>query len=100
MADPPPAGAPAVDQRDPQRRSPNEPVSAAALRDLGVLVWKVPPGTPEGEARLDAIKQARGYNYSVIERKRKRECRARASALPLPLSLSHSIPFHFHPIPF
>lgn len=64
MADPPPPGA---DQRDPQRRTPNAPVSAAALRDLGVLVWKVPPGTPEGEARLAAIKEARGYNYSVRE---------------------------------
>ena len=37
MADPPADGTP-VDQRDPQRRSPNQPVSPAALRDLGVLV--------------------------------------------------------------
>jgi 1,2-dihydroxy-3-keto-5-methylthiopentene dioxygenase len=66
MAEPPPAG---TDQREPQGRSPNEPVSAAALRDLGVLVWKVPPGTPEGEARLAAIKEARGYSYSVRRRR-------------------------------
>jgi hypothetical protein len=64
MADPAP-DAPPVDQREPQRRCPNEPVSAAVLRDLGVLVWKLAPGTPEGEARLGAIKQARGYSYSV-----------------------------------
>ena len=37
MADPPPGVT--VDQRDPQRRSPNEAVSPATLRDLGVLVW-------------------------------------------------------------
>lgn len=62
MADPLPPG---TDQREPQRCEPNEAVSAAELRDLGVLVWKVPPGTTDGEARLAAIKEARGYNYSV-----------------------------------
>lgn len=38
-------------------------VSAQQLRDLGVLVWKVPPGTEHGRKRLDAIKKVRGYSY-------------------------------------
>lgn len=99
MADPPADGTP-VDQRDPQRRSPNQPVSPAALRDLGVLVWKVPPGTPSGEARLAAIKEVRGYNYSVRkwmrERGGRRGCGVRGSlSTPFLCPSPDLLSFHF-----
>lgn len=63
------------DQRLPHRRRKNDDgdengdvdddaaVSAEQLRDLGVLVWKVPPRTDHGRKRLDAIKKVRGYSY-------------------------------------
>lgn len=52
-----------TDQREPHRQTPNAPASAQQLRDLGVLYWKVPPGTDHGTKKLDAIKQVRGYSY-------------------------------------
>jgi len=52
-----------TDQRAEHRRSPNEPATPQQLRDLGVLYWKVPPGTQAGRERLDAIKTVRGYSY-------------------------------------
>ena len=52
-----------TDQRAPHRRSPNVPASPRQLRDLGVLYWRVPPGTVDGAEKLDAIKRARGYSY-------------------------------------
>ena len=52
-----------TDQRRRHRRSPNVPASPQQLRDLGVLYWKVAPGTERGRKRLDAIKEVRGYSY-------------------------------------
>jgi len=46
-----------------QRCSPNVPVSALQLAQLGVLSWRLPPGTAESQARLDAIKKIRGYSF-------------------------------------
>lgn len=48
----------------PLRRSPPEPVSAAALRSLGVLTWHLPVGTAASAARLAAVRSARGYSFS------------------------------------
>lgn len=53
----------ATDQREPHRRTPNAPVPVSTLAALGVLAWKVPPGTPTGDARLAAIRAVRGYSY-------------------------------------
>ena len=52
-----------TDQRAPHQRAGAPPVDGAALRALGVLAWKLPPGTPAGDARLAAIRKARGYTY-------------------------------------
>ena len=48
------------------RKTPNEAASPEALRALGVLSWRIDPDTPEGEARLAAIKRVRGYNYEDL----------------------------------
>lgn len=43
-------------------------MSAAALRDLGVLTWHLPVGTPASAARLAAVRAARGYSYADVVR--------------------------------
>ena len=53
----------ATDQREPHQRAPPAPVAPATLAALGILAWKVPPATPAGDARLAAIRAARGYSY-------------------------------------
>ena len=39
-------------------------MSAAALRQLGVLTWHLPVGTPASAARLAAVRAARGYSFA------------------------------------
>jgi len=48
----------------PRRLSPPQPVSAGALRTLGVLTWHLPVGTPASAARLAAVRAARGYSFA------------------------------------
>ena len=52
-----------TDQRAPHKAAGAPPVTGDTLAALGVLAWKLAPGTPEGEARLAAIRLARGYSY-------------------------------------
>ena len=62
---PPPQQDPLHPREQPRSRVRCEqrPAAAQQLRDLGVLYWKVPPGTDHGTKKLDAIKQVRGYSY-------------------------------------
>jgi hypothetical protein len=49
------------------RRTPNEPVSVADLRRLGVLSWHLNSGDGlEDDPQLAAIRKARGYSYQVL----------------------------------
>jgi len=47
------------------RKEPNEPCSLSALRQLGVLAWKLDADNHETDPRLAAIKKVRGYSYTV-----------------------------------
>jgi hypothetical protein len=48
------------------RRTPNEPVSVADLRRLGVLSWHLNSSDGlEDDPQLAAIRKARGYSYQV-----------------------------------
>lgn len=55
-----------TDQREPHRKEPNEPCSLSALRQLGVLAWKLDADNHETDPRLAAIKKVRGYSYTEI----------------------------------
>ncbi len=48
-----------------RRRTPNAPVSAAALRELGVLYWRLDADAHATDPRLRAIREVRGYSYEV-----------------------------------
>ena len=48
-----------------RRKDPNQPVSLEKLRDLGVVYWKLDADNFEKDAKLAAIRQARGYSYQV-----------------------------------
>jgi len=48
-----------------RRRTPNVPVSAAALRELGVLYWRLDADAHATDPRLRAIREVRGYSYEV-----------------------------------
>jgi len=54
------------DQRAPHRRDPNEVVSPAHLRELGVLSWKLNPAAELEDPQLQAIREVRGYSYQDI----------------------------------
>jgi len=41
------------------------PVSAAALRELGVLYWRLDADAHATDPRLRAIREVRGYSYEV-----------------------------------
>lgn len=47
------------------RCEPNEPCSLSALRELGVLAWKLDADNHETDPRLAAIRKVRGYSYTV-----------------------------------
>jgi 1,2-dihydroxy-3-keto-5-methylthiopentene dioxygenase len=49
----------------PHRREPNEPCSLSALRELGVLAWRLDADNHETDPRLAAIRKVRGYSYTV-----------------------------------
>lgn len=52
------------DQRSEHKYSPNRPVSAEHLEELGVLSWKIDvEGHCESNLALEKIKIARGYKY-------------------------------------
>ena len=53
-----------ADQREPHKKSPNEPVSKPALVDLGIIFWEGITG--EDDPRLDEIKKERGYTYTDV----------------------------------
>ena len=96
----------AADQRAPHRRSPNVPVSAAALRALGVLAWKLDPEGPAGEERLQAIRAVRGYTYEARRndgggagRLCHGHARRRRAAPPPPPTLNPPQPIHTLPGP-
>ena len=55
-----------VDQREPHRLEPNEPVSGATLRRLGVTYWKLDADSYEDDPKLEKIRKDRGYNYQDI----------------------------------
>lgn len=55
-----------VDQREPHRLEPNERVSGAKLRALGVTYWKLDADRYENDADLEKIRVDRGYNYQDI----------------------------------
>lgn len=69
-----------TDQKSPNKLDVNEPVSAAALRELGVLYWRMDPSfeypvkevpwvPADGTAtdpKLSSIREERGYNYAEI----------------------------------
>ena len=55
-----------VDQREPHRLVPNEPVSGETLRALGVVYWKLDADSHEDDPELEEIRKARGYNYQDI----------------------------------
>ena len=92
----------AADQRAPHRRSPNVPVSAAALRALGVLAWKLDPEGPAGEERLQAIRAVRGYTYEARRndggghRAIMPRARTAPPRRPTPTSHPHPTPTHPH----
>lgn len=67
------------DQKKPNKLEPNVPVTAAAMRDLGISFWKMDaekysypvkavPWNPKDsvDPKLNAIRDARGYNYADI----------------------------------
>jgi 1,2-dihydroxy-3-keto-5-methylthiopentene dioxygenase len=67
------------DQCKPNKRSPNVPVDAAALRALGIQYWKLDPTAYEypvkaipwdpkdaTDPKLAALRDDRGYNYADI----------------------------------
>lgn len=47
------------------RRTPNEPVSLAKLRELGVLSWHLDADNHKTDPKLAAIRKVRGYTYEV-----------------------------------
>ncbi|XVE81672.1 hypothetical protein DITRI_Ditri15bG0084000 [Diplodiscus trichospermus] len=56
------------DQRLPHQRYPNEPVSLDHLAELGVLYWHLNPKDYENDEELKKIREARGYNYTLLVR--------------------------------
>lgn len=52
-----------TDQRAPHKAAGAPAVTGDKLASIGVLAWKLAPGTPAGDARLAAIRAARGYSY-------------------------------------
>ena len=55
-----------IDQREPHRLEPNEPVCGATLRRLGVTYWKLDADKHEDDPELEKIRADRGYNYQDI----------------------------------
>ena len=56
-----------TDQRQEARRSPNVPVSRAALEALGVLSWEgMDADNVATDPALAALRAARGYSYSDV----------------------------------
>ncbi|KAF8067404.1 ADI1 [Scenedesmus sp. PABB004] len=55
-----------ADQRLPHRQEPNQPCSLAALRELGVLSWKLDADNYDSDPKLDAICKVRGYSYKEV----------------------------------
>ena len=49
----------------PRRQEPNVPAPADALRELGVLSWKLNQKSFEDDPKLEAIRSVRGYSYQV-----------------------------------
>ncbi len=47
------------------RRNPNEPVSLAKLRQLGVVSWNLDADNHKTDPKLAAIRKVRGYTYEV-----------------------------------
>ncbi|PNW76229.1 hypothetical protein CHLRE_12g542850v5 [Chlamydomonas reinhardtii] len=54
------------DQRLPHKLSPNQPCPLSALRDLGVLYWKLDADKHETDPRLAAIRKVYNYSYTEI----------------------------------
>lgn len=54
------------DQRLPHKQHPNKPCSLAALRDLGVLYWKLDADKHDTDPRLAAIRKVQNYSYMEI----------------------------------
>eukprot|EP00199_Chlamydomonas_sp_CCMP681_P006354 CAMPEP_0119102258 /NCGR_PEP_ID=MMETSP1180-20130426/1062_1 /TAXON_ID=3052 ORGANISM="Chlamydomonas cf sp, Strain CCMP681" /NCGR_SAMPLE_ID=MMETSP1180 /ASSEMBLY_ACC=CAM_ASM_000741 /LENGTH=204 /DNA_ID=CAMNT_0007086507 /DNA_START=63 /DNA_END=677 /DNA_ORIENTATION=- len=55
-----------LDQRAPHRQTPNKPVIAQKLAELGVLYWKLDADNHEKDPKLAAIRKVRGYSYVEI----------------------------------
>lgn len=51
------------DPRLPHKYTPNRPVSAHHVHDLGVLTWSLDADNWENNEALEKIKKERGYNY-------------------------------------
>jgi hypothetical protein len=47
-------------------RTPNEPCTLAALRELGVLSWRLDADAHETDPKLAAIRKVRGYSWVVV----------------------------------
>eukprot|EP00667_Euglena_gracilis_P022612 EG_transcript_25256 len=54
------------DQREPHRKVPNEPVSAAQLKELGVNSWQMDPTIYENDPKLEALRKEKGFSYFDI----------------------------------
>ncbi|KAL3690946.1 hypothetical protein R1sor_004597 [Riccia sorocarpa] len=54
------------DQRLPHRQTPNKPVSAQELAELGVIQWHLDADKYENDPELEKIRKDRGYNYHDI----------------------------------
>lgn len=57
-----------------RRLVPNEPCSLAALRQLGVLSWRMDADKHETDPKLAAVRKARNYSYMVRRRKPRCDC--------------------------